>query len=66
MVKITITSLRKRALDGDNLQGGGAKFLRDAIAASLNLDDADSVIEWKYQQLVTQGPLGTLVQLETP
>jgi len=61
---ITITSLRKKMLDSDNLSGG-AKSLRDAIAVSLNLDDADSVIEWKYQQLVTQGPVGTLVQIET-
>lgn len=51
------------ARDGDNL-ASSYKQLRDAIAASLGLDDADSWIDWEYSQVRTRGQRGTIVKME--
>lgn len=59
---VEIISLRKRLLDSDNLVGGG-KALRDAIAASLGLDDGDRRVKWNYHQLLTNGTPGTIVNI---
>jgi len=65
-LRVTITSFRRRILDGDNYEGSvGAKSLRDAIANSLGRDDAElKGTQWCYNQVVTKGPKGTLVQIE--
>jgi len=58
-----IVSCRKSKLaDSDNLSGGGAKALRDAIASTLGIDDSDCYIEWTYEQIVSKTE-GTLVLL---
>lgn len=51
------------ARDSDNL-AISYKQIRDAIAASLNLDDADSWIDWEYSQVRTRGQRGTILKLE--
>lgn len=62
-VLVTITSYRRHLLDSDNFQGG-AKPLRDAIATSLKMDDADSIIQWQYSQVKTNGQPGVIVMIE--
>lgn len=57
---VIIISMRHRLLDGDNLQTG-AKYLRDAIAELIGLDDADKFIRWEYHQLVSVDKEGTIV-----
>lgn len=61
--RVSLTNLRRRLLDSDNLIGG-LKPLRDSIARSMMLDDADTVIDWEYGQQVTQGPEGTIVKID--
>lgn len=62
--RVHIISVRSRLLDGDNLTTG-AKFLRDSIAETLGLSDAEgSGIEWEYSQCLTRGEQGTLVTIE--
>lgn len=63
VVVISLVSFRKRILDDDNLIAG-FKPLRDAIAASLNVDDADPRIRWQYGQQRTDGEQGTIVLIE--
>lgn len=46
---ITICRVGPRTLDGDNLQGA-CKYVRDAIAAFLGVDDADERLTWVYEQ----------------
>lgn len=62
-VVVSLIGLRKRTLDDDNFVGA-CKHLRDAIAASLGLDDGDKRLTWQYQQLQTKGREGVLVQIE--
>lgn len=50
-------------MDSDNL-AGGLKYLRDAIAESLGLDDADRFIVWEYHQVETRGAEGVAVKIE--
>lgn len=59
-IVVTITSYRHRELDEDNLIAG-CKPLRDAIASSLALDDADKRLQFEYRQVVTTGTTGTHV-----
>lgn len=54
---------RAKLLDSDNLAGGGLKSLRDAIAASLGLDDSDKFIIWEYGQFYSNRE-GVLVRIE--
>lgn len=62
-IRVTLTSYRASLLDRDNLIGG-LKPLRDAIAASIGLDDSDEIITWEYHQLKTDGCEGTAVRIE--
>lgn len=50
-------------LDSDNL-AGGMKHLRDAIAATLGMDDGDSRLRWCYGQVQTHGGEGVMVSVE--
>lgn len=60
-VVVCIVGLRRRRpLDSDNFIAG-AKPLRDVIASSLCVDDADSRVSWEYGQVRTTGPEGTVV-----
>ena len=60
---VSLIGLRRRTLDDDNFNGA-CKHLRDAIAASLGIDDGDPRIRWQYQQLQTTGREGVLVHIE--
>lgn len=61
---VTIIACGHRELDEDNLIAG-AKPLRDSIAASIGIDDADKRIFWEYRQILTRGAEGTLVLMST-
>jgi hypothetical protein len=63
-VRVSFVVFRKRELDRDNLVGG-LKHLRDAVAASLGLDDADHLIAWEYAQIETKGRTGVVVRIES-
>lgn len=60
---ISLVSYRRKLLDDDNLEGG-LKPLRDAIAASIGIDDGDSGLVWKYGQIQTDGQQGTAVKID--
>ncbi len=62
-VVVSLIALRRRALDDDN-HVGACKHLRDAIAASLRLDDADKRLRWQYAQCETRGQEGVIVRIE--
>ncbi|TSA41471.1 MAG: hypothetical protein D4R57_00560 [Verrucomicrobiales bacterium] len=62
-VVVSLIGLRARTLDDDNYVGA-CKHLRDAIAATLGIDDGDKRISWQYQQIQTRGREGVLVQIE--
>ena len=64
---VTITSFRQRELtDATESLAPAQKYLRDAIAKSLELDDADEFIEWKYYQTKVEkrSEEGTFVKIE--
>lgn len=63
VICVEIVRYGVRALDEDNLIAG-AKPLRDAIARSLGVDDADKRIRWRYSQVLTECSTGTLVRIE--
>lgn len=63
VVRITLFGIRARILDEDNFVGG-CKPLRDAIAASFGVDDADPRIEWRYAQSRVPKPEGVIVMIE--
>lgn len=58
---VTITRVGKRMLDSDNLVAS-AKFLRDAVADRLGVDDADPRVEWRYEQRT--GPPEAIVEIQ--
>ena len=60
---VSLLGLRRRTLDDDNFVGA-CKHLRDAIAASIGIDDGDKRIKFQYQQLQTKGLEGVLVHIE--
>jgi hypothetical protein len=62
-VRIAIIRIGPRLLDSDNATYA-AKPLRDAIAASLGVDDADPRLEWEYLQIKSSGSPGVLVKIE--
>ena len=63
--RVSIISVRKRLLDGDNLIAG-SKWLRDHIAKTLERDDAEGAgLEFEYSQVLTKGEEGTIVRLES-
>ena len=61
VLRVTIISCEHRLRDSDNPK---FKPLRDAIARSFGLDDADSTIGWEYGQVETRGAEGTIVRIE--
>lgn len=48
-LRITLTRIAPRRMDGDNLQGG-FKAVRDMIAVDLWVDDGDARLTWLYEQ----------------
>lgn len=62
-VVVSLVVFRRVALDDDNLSGG-CKWLRDAIARSLGIDDGDRRIRFEYSQVVTAGREGTAVRIQ--
>lgn len=63
-VCVTIIALKRRFIDDDNI-AAGAKALRDAIATSLGIDDADKRVRWQYGFAQTAGPDQTIVHITT-
>ncbi len=63
-VVVSFICFRSRPCDDDNLQFG-CKWLRDAIANSLGIDDGDKRFRWQYGQLQTNGPDGVTVTIQT-
>ena len=63
VILVSIIALRRRLLDEDSAIFA-AKPLRDAIAASLGLDDEDARIAWQYSQQITRGEQGVIVRIE--
>ena len=61
-VVVSLVCFRRRLCDDDNLVAG-CKHLRDAIAASLGLDDGDAKLRWEYSQTRTDGPQGVAVRI---
>lgn len=61
---VSFVALLGRTLDDDNLIAS-LKPLRDAVAASLGIDDGDPRIRFQYEQLQTKGQEGVMVHLET-
>lgn len=64
-VRVTLILCRHRELDSDSAIYS-LKPLRDAVAASFGLDDADARIAWHYGQQVGPGEQGVIVKIETP
>jgi hypothetical protein len=62
-VVVSLIGLRRIPLDDDNFCGA-CKYLRDAIAESIGLDDGDSRLRWQYQQCQTSGAEGLIVKIE--
>lgn len=64
-IVVTIIRCGAKELDDDNLRTG-AKPLRDSIATSLGVDDADPRVRWEYGQIIgTNGSAGTIVKVES-
>lgn len=64
VARVVIISLRRKAVDGDNL-AAGAKWLRDEISKQIGCDDAENAgIEFEYGQIITRGEEGTVVRIE--
>lgn len=59
---VTLVAFRRRILDGDN-NVGSFKALRDAIAATLLVDDGDPRIKWEYDQVETKSNEGVVVKM---
>lgn len=63
VVAVTFVVFVRRLRDDDNLIGG-LKVLRDAVAFSLGVDDADPRVLWQCRQIETRGRVGMLVRIE--
>lgn len=62
-VCVTIIRFGYKELDEDNFHAG-AKPLRDGIAASLGVDDADPRVLWQYAQVIEGGRSGVAVKID--
>jgi hypothetical protein len=62
-VRVGFIACLRRQLDDDNLVGS-LKPLRDAVAKTLGLDDADRRIHWQCEQVPTKGREGVIVKVE--
>lgn len=63
-VCVSFIALLRKPFDDDNLVAS-IKPLRDAVAATLGIDDGDKRISFQYQQLRTRGKETVLVHIET-
>ena len=63
VVCVDLIAARHRVCDDDGNEGS-LKWLRDAIAESIGLDDGDPRIHWRYGQIQTQGSVGVIVRIE--
>ena len=61
-IVVSLISCRRRELDDDG-NVAALKPLRDAIAESLGLDDADKRIRFEYGQLETRTEQGVIVKI---
>lgn len=61
-VEVDLIACVHRRCDDDNITAG-CKPLRDAVAASLGLDDGDPRLIFRVHQVVGSGPEGTLVMV---
>ena len=57
---VTITRVGPRKLDDDNL-AGACKYVRDAIANCIGLDDGSDLYTWVYRQRI--GPYSVEVEI---
>jgi hypothetical protein len=62
-VVVTLIACRRRELDDDG-NVASQKPLRDAIANSLGIDDADARIRFEYGQCETRSLRGVIVKIE--
>lgn len=62
-IRVSFVVFRRRLLDDDS-NVYSIKPLRDAVSATLSLDDADARIAFEYGQIVTRGECGVLVKIE--
>ena len=62
-VGVQFVRFGRKELDSDNLVIA-YKPLRDAVAATLGVDDNDKRIKWDYAQVLTTGQTGTLVKFD--
>lgn len=60
---ITLIRVGKAKLDDDNL-ASSFKGLRDAVAKSIGVDDANPRLKWIYGQVETRGRVGSIVTIE--
>lgn len=61
--RVTLVLCRPRRLDSDSVPAT-LKWLRDAVAKSLGVDDGDERVEWEYGQCVSNGTEGVVVKVE--
>ncbi len=59
---ITITRVGPRRLDDDNL-ASACKYVRDAIAADVGVDDGSPLYTWQYRQHI--GKYGVDVEIKS-
>ena len=62
-IVVSLITCRRRELDDDG-NVAALKPLRDAIAESLLLDDADKRIRFQYSQIETRAIQGVIVMIE--
>lgn len=62
-VVVTLTRMGGRRLDDDNLRGA-LKYVRDALAEWLGVDDRDPRVAWRYDQLAVMDAEGVGVRVE--
>jgi translation initiation factor IF-2 len=62
-IVVALIACRNREIDDDSNVYSLAP-LRDAIAASLGLNDADKRIRWAYSQVIHRGTPGVIVKIE--
>jgi len=63
VVCVDLIAARHRVCDDDG-NVAALKWLRDAIAESIGLDDGDPIIHWRCGQYQTQGSVGVIVRIE--
>lgn len=61
--RVLLIACRQRELDDDS-NVYSLKPLRDAVAASFGIDDADARIRWEYGQVIVRGEQGVIVRIE--